>query len=357
MDGKILSAIINSKGSLNKPGPVNQNQPEDVVDYPVLSVDMIERISDSYTRILLYKISKEAHQRYSVRLNAIESLRDFSRIKGNFGNLPIFGDSEKSYCLLLYILKKYMTEEVLKSCNNIDSLILAAELLQNCLTKSKLMINCFERVIERIIKLDQTNKSKRYLQELISKSDELKIDTSLVEKIYESQKSWLIYQPMTEYFNKFCSSKDKNQFGSDMVTLFEKIIDNPSLFELVILQLKDIFVETEYSQAAQDFIQEILKIIQAHCTKYHKDTLDLYPAHIQHCVILLRIKPTYHSEKTKNQTISSLKEIFLKSQSNALILVSHFPDWLPEYQKFFDILDKLTQSKKSESCDEPINQD
>lgn len=75
MNAKILSAIVNSVGPAdNKPGPSNQSHSEQNVEYPVTTVDRIKKISDSYTRILLYKVSKEAHQRYSVRLNAIVSI-------------------------------------------------------------------------------------------------------------------------------------------------------------------------------------------------------------------------------------------------------------------------------------------
>lgn len=283
-----------------------------------------------------------------------ESLRDFSRIKGDFKHLPIFSDSEKSYNLLVHILKKYLTEEVLCNSDNVDSHIQVAEILQNCLIKNKSMMKCFERVIERIIVLEQTDKSRKYLQELINKSEELKVDTSLVEQIYKTQKSWLIDKPLSDYFDYY-SSEDKKQLVPDMTVLFEKIIDNPSLFELVAVRLKDSFVDTEYSQEAQDFIQKILESIQKHCDKYHKDMVDLYPAHLQFCVILLRIKPVHHSEKSKNHTVNSLKEIFLKSHTDALILLSHFPDWLPDYLKFFDILEE--QLSQGSSYSEPMSQD
>ena len=74
MDTNILKNIIN-----NSTIPTNiesSNEWQSVKgqeEFPAIRSILIDNLSKSFTRLLSYKVSKEAYQRYSVRLNIIVS--------------------------------------------------------------------------------------------------------------------------------------------------------------------------------------------------------------------------------------------------------------------------------------------
>lgn len=276
-------------------------------------------------------------------------MRDWCRVKGDMGNLPIFQDTDQSYDILVHVLKKYLTQDVIANCDNIDSLVSLAEILYNSQMKNRFSLRYFKRVIERIITLAQTEKSGKFLQRVISQNNDLQLELSLEEKIYASQKSQLIEKPLSDCFVAYCSERNHKKWLSILDFLFEKIVDSPLLFQMVVNCLKEFFVTTEYAQKAQNFIQIVLERIQTLCDKNKKNVLDLYPTSVQSCVILLRIEPSCHTEKSKSHTVQALKQVFMRDHNAALILVSHFPEWLPQYLEFFEILEESTQNSKVQS--------
>ncbi|KAL7291359.1 hypothetical protein TKK_0014956 [Trichogramma kaykai] len=345
MNENILKSIIKSSSLADKSASsddwqsINENE-----NFPVVKPNLNEKLSSTFTKLLSYKVSREAYQRYSVRLNVIDTLRDWTRIKGSVGKVLPHQELKKSSDLLLSIMKKYASEEVIESCDDVDNLVQMAEVLLNSTTDRSSM-RCFENVIKRIIDLEQTEKSQAFLKYIFHKSDNLKLSSILVESIYTTQKCWLIEKPFNDCFMSCCTDEKQNfeQKLREFDFLFEKISCDPSLFQLLSEQMRSMFVITKYAEKTQNFIKNVLKQIDLHCSKYSKDTLDLYPINLQFCVILLRIKPENHSSDSKSHTVNSLKQIFLKNHDDALVLVSHFPDWLPEYEKFFHIIETPVQ--------------
>lgn len=273
-----------------------------------------------------------------------ETLRDWSRLKGDIGNALVFNDSEKSHAFLVHLLKKYMKPEHLSMCSDIEHLIQVAEVLLNSIEKYRSLMKCFFKVVERIISLDQTERSEQFLIRVIDNSVDLRLELALVEKIFVSLRAQIIEKPLTDCFVAYCMDKHKNELQlNNMSMFFKKVIDSPLLFSLIGNYLRELFIETKFAKAAQDFIKRVLEKIQSQCDEYHKDILELYPANLQHCVILLRIKPTDHTKKSKSRAVQSLQEMFFNDYNDALMLVSHFPDWLPHYTDFSKNLDEVIQ--------------
>lgn len=272
-----------------------------------------------------------------------DTLRDWCHIKGDLGNLKIFQDSEHSYNFLIKLLKKHMTEETLSNCDNPDDLIQVAEILLNAKKNDEKFMEYFVRVVNRMITLNPSDKSENFLKYIISESENIKLDFSFIEKIYCNQKKAFIEKPLADCFFTYCSDQSKLEELNKLDPLLEKITNSATLFQIVSMQMKEFFLSTEYSKVSVDFIQNILKKIQLNCDKKNKNIFSLYPSNLQHCVILLRINPSDHSEKSRNHTVNSLKDIFLKDWSGTLILISHFPDWLIYYLKFFEVLDEMSQ--------------
>ncbi|XP_011494100.1 PREDICTED: uncharacterized protein LOC105359256 [Ceratosolen solmsi marchali] len=331
MDVQIMKNILSSGNMTIEALDEHQNP-----DFPPIRYNVIHELSKILTKYLSYKVSQEAYQRYSVRLHLIDTLRDWSQIKGGIDDLRFFKDNQRSYNFLIRFLKKYLSEEIIGYCDDADGLVQLAEILFNALMQKRSLTKCFTRVMERIIKLDETEKSQKFLRYIISKSDEFKLDSALINNIYLNKKLQFIEKPLGDSFMAYCSDRNKEHLLSNMDSLFEYVIDSPQLFQTVSGKLKEFFIETKYSEVARDFIQCVLDKIEINCAKNKKDLLDLYPTHLQFCVILLRIKQHVHRENSRIQTVESLKEIFLNDHDDAITLVSHFPEWLPDYLAFFE---------------------
>ncbi|OXU27678.1 hypothetical protein TSAR_003749 [Trichomalopsis sarcophagae] len=350
-DAKILNNIINSTTVPAKNDLLNkwQSEGKDVEDFPATRSVVIDGLSKRITQILSYKVSQEAYQRYSVRLHVIETLRDWSKLKGDIGKALVFQDSEKSHAFLVHLLKKYMKPKHLSMCSDMEHLIQVGEVLLNAIERSRSLMYCFVKVIERIISLEQTEKSEQFLIRVIDNSDDLRLELSLVEKIFASLKVQFIEKPLTDCFVACCMDKHRKELQlSSMSMFFKKVIDSPLLFSIMANSLRELFVETKFAKAAQDFIKKVLEKIQSQCDEYRKDILELYPASLQHCVLLLRIKPIDHTKKSQSRAVQSLQEIFFKDYNDALMLVSHFPDWLPQYLDFSRDVDEVIE--KSDAC-------
>lgn len=264
-------------------------------------------------------------------------------MKGELENIKIFQDSEQTYNFLINLLRKHLTEDTLSNCDNPDDLIQLAEILLNEKKQNESFTEYFSKVMERITSLNQSDNSKKFLEYIISKSKCFKLNFSLVEKIYSNQKNIFIEKPIADCFLTYCSNQTKLENFSNLDFLLENVSKSPTLFYIVSNQMKEIFYTTKYSKVSQNFIQKILKKIRSNCDKDNKDILNLYPPSLQHCVILLRINIRDHTEKLKNYTISSLRDIFLKDWTGTLILISQHPDWLPVYLKFFEIINEPSQ--------------
>lgn len=74
MDANILNNIISSDITI-KLNSADEPESEKVnEDFPVTKKILIDGLSKTFTRLLSYKVSREAYQRYSVRLEVIVSL-------------------------------------------------------------------------------------------------------------------------------------------------------------------------------------------------------------------------------------------------------------------------------------------
>ncbi|XP_014219936.1 uncharacterized protein LOC106647882 [Copidosoma floridanum] len=347
-DTKILKTLIsNSNVKIAQESAREWESAKDTEEFPAIKNVTIDVLSKSFTKYLTYKISPEAYQRYSVRLNIIETLRDWSRIKWDFSELAVFQNLESSFEFLSHTLQKYLSDQNISSCDDVDSLVQLAEVLHNSEHNKKLCQKYFTKVVERITNLNQSPKSERFLRNLLENSDNFKIESSLIEKLY--------IKPLEACISDFYLDKTKEDNFKKIDFIFEKVIDSPSLFYLISNHLKNLFVKTKYAEKSQVFIKKMMEEIELFCNKHNKDTLDLYPTNLQFCVLLLRIKPCYHDNKSRNLTVQALKQIFLEDNNNALLLVSQFPEWLPDYLKFFDILEELSQKPDTQGVSENLD--
>ena len=261
-------------------------------------------------------------------------------MQGSFSQLNgTFTDREKSLKFVIQILEKHLTDDLLKKTKSVDSLLALYRVLILLLPKNACLLKQLHRILFRLAELNLTEGSEKLFISIIESKTKLKIETSLLEKIYSSHKKRFIEKPLIDAFILTCSEiqnpdKGKQSLEEKLDKLFEIIVHSPLIFQLVSSFLKEILVAVNYSQVAVDFIHSVLHCTINHCKNCKKDIVDLYPTNLQSCVILLRISPNSHSKSSKNYTINMLKNIFLRCNEDALILVSHFPAWLEIFSSF-----------------------
>ncbi|KOX78542.1 hypothetical protein WN51_10350 [Melipona quadrifasciata] len=323
MDERILRAILCSCESVTK-DLENSREYKKLLkkDKFLPSNDIFNGLCLSLTKLLSYKVSKEAYQRYTVRLRVIDVLREWCRINDDFQNFKILRNEKQSLSLLKYLLKKYLTDDVLSSCDSSDSLLSLISALM-CLASTDSYYKCYiEKLLLKLTKLETSDDNEYVLCYAVQKSFDLELKLSTIEIIYESQKCKLIEQPLLKQLFKFINK-------------------SPHIFLLVCAFLKELLVQLDHAPAVMNFIQLTLERIKECCKNENKDIVDLYPRNLQSLVILLRIEPIYHIDNSKNGTLKILENIYMKDQDTAITLLSHYPQWLKLFGQHLIATDEI----------------
>ncbi|XP_015174725.1 PREDICTED: uncharacterized protein LOC107065498 [Polistes dominula] len=337
MDVRILRTILHSCEDAEK----SIENTEDYKDFLntnafVPRSDIVLRaLSTSFSNLLYYKVSKEAYQRYSVRLHVIDTLRELLRITERFQSLHIFRDRENTSKFVENLMEKYLPD-VLDECVSTYTLTSLTGALM-CLAKyNTRFVYYIEKIIAKLSYLESTNESEKLLCYALQQSAQLGLSLSTKERIYHSQRYKLIEEVLIEDFTSTClninTEVDKDcqeEIKHSVNELLEFAALSPYIFQLICNFLKELFVHLEYAPMVLTFIQATLKRILAHCQNKDKDILDLYPKYLHSCIILLRIEPHYHTSNSKAYILEKITEIYESNKDDILILLSHFPEWLP----------------------------
>ncbi|XP_076762102.1 uncharacterized protein LOC143430024 [Xylocopa sonorina] len=347
MDERILKILISSCESATK-------DLENSRDYKMLleenkflptSNDIFNALCTSLTKLLTYKVSKEAYQRYTVRFNVINVIREFCRINDAFEDFKVLRDQEHASTFLNNLLEKYLTDDVLDYCdtsNNLSSLTSALM----CLTSTNSYYKVYlEKVLVKLAELESSDESEYLLCNAVQNNSNLNLDLATIEKIYHSQKCKLIEEPLLSDFVSSCTSlnKDDGADNSESLNLINQLFEFTSkssyIFLLVCAFLKELMMELDHAPTVMNFIQSTLKRIKEFCKNQGKDILDLYPRNLQSLVILLGIEPTYHTDDTRSSTLNLLRTIYDEDENVTIMLLSHYPQWLMLFEKLLNLND------------------
>ncbi|XP_017790548.1 PREDICTED: uncharacterized protein LOC108572778 [Habropoda laboriosa] len=336
MDERILKSILCSCESVTKDLENSKDYKKLLEEDKFLptSNDILNALCTSLTNLLSYKVSKEAYQRYTVRLHVINVLRDWCRINDALQDFEVLRDEKHTSTLLKTLLEKYLTDDILDSCDSTDSLLSLTSALM-CLAPTNSYCKSYvEKVLLKLVELGPCDQSKYLLCYAVQRNSNLNLEISTIEKIYQSQKCKLIEQPLLDDFISSCSNlnKDNDVNNSESINLinqlFEFVSKSSHIFLLVCGFLKELQVELDHAPTVIKFIQSTLKRIKEYCENQGKDILDLYPRNLQSLVILLRIEPMYHTDDSKSATLKMLKHIYTEEKDTAITLLSHFSQWL-----------------------------
>ncbi|OAD53159.1 hypothetical protein WN48_10723 [Eufriesea mexicana] len=277
MDERILKAILCSCASATK-------DLENSKEYKTLleedkflpSIDIFNALCSSLTKLLSYK----------------DVIRNWCRINDDFHNFEIFRDGKNVSELLKNLLEKYLTDDVLDSCDSNDNLLVLTNALI-CLTSvNPYYKSHVEKLLLKVAELETCDQSEYLLCHAVQKSSNLNLELSTIETIYD-QSSYI--------------------------------------FLLVCAFLKELFVQLDHAPTVLNFIQSTLKHIKEYCENQGKNILDLYPRNLQSLIILLQIEPTHHTDNSKNATLRTLENIYINDDDTVITLLSHYPQWLQPF--------------------------
>ncbi|XP_071566784.1 uncharacterized protein [Temnothorax nylanderi] len=333
MDTDILRAILRSYGDAEN---VDQSENYEIMSKKSLlciqSDAVLNALCLSLNNLLCYKISKEAYQRYSIRLLIIDVLRNCCRTMSNFKHLRIFTSKENALKFMNILLDKYLTDDVLTECYSENILICLTLSVIHLSVKNTIFMRYIDRLLVKLLQLEANDKIKRLLHNALCSNLHLRLSTK--EEIYALQKFKLIEEPL---FNSFVymvpNLKKRNHIANPSnEEMLEKLLElgarSAYIFQLMFNFFKELLVQLQYASAVLDFTDLMLKRISISCENYNRDILDLYPRKLRSCVILLRISPKHHTAHTRKYALQTMKQIYNENKDVLLILMSHFLEWL-----------------------------
>lgn len=283
-----------------------------------------------------------------------EVLREWCKINDNLQNFEVLRDEKQSLTLLKSLLKKYLTDDTLDSCDSSDNLLSLISALI-CLASTDSYYKCYvEKSILKLAELETCDESEYLLCYAVQENSNLDLKLSTIETIYKSQKCKLIEQPLLNNFISSCIdlNKDDNIDDLENINLIDQLFrfatKSSCIFLLICAFLKELLIQLDHAPTVVNFIQSILKSIKKHCEKQNKDIVDLYPRNMQSLVILLQIEPTHHTDDSKNGTLRMLKDIYMEDEDTVITLLSHYPLWLKLFGQLLSPSDEMMCSYNEE---------
>ncbi|XP_012534280.1 uncharacterized protein LOC105835493 isoform X3 [Monomorium pharaonis] len=303
----------------------------------IQSDTILNTLCTSLSNLLCYKISKEAYQRYSVRLLIIDVLRNWCSMVNNFKHLKIFTYKENSLRFMSILLDKYLTNDILNKYYMKDTLISLIVSVMQLSIKNTILMRYVDRLFITFLQLEANDKVDRLLHNALCSSLHFKLTTK--EEMYALQKFKLIEEPLLNNFMcMFPNLKKENHVGDLNNEMLNKLLElsakSAYIFQLMFNFLKELLVELQYASVVLDFIDLMLKRVSICCENHDKNILDLYPRKLHSCIILLKIKPKYHTMHTRKYTLQMMKQIYNKNKNVFLILMSHFLEWLEYFASY-----------------------
>ncbi|XP_012250850.2 uncharacterized protein LOC105683086 [Athalia rosae] len=305
---------------------------------------LISALAKSFTTSLQYRVSPAAHQRYLVRTNLIEQLRDWSRITSRYAGLHTFTDGEKTAEFTMHLVKRYLTEEFLVKQTTVNVLIKLGFALIDIKLKYPTFDYKLDKIINKILQLSKTPDSNKFLDIIIDKYKDLSLEWVSIENIYIHKAEELIEIPIVNLFiifheNRVTEKPDLKSIQSyidpsaeNCLHPTEKLLQysskSPRIFQLLSSVLREILSYTNCSMIVLDYIQFILEHISTLCQQQNKHILDLYPRKLQYIIILLRIEPELHTDRTRDYLLQTVTSTYHSNRTEIAILLSHFPKWI-----------------------------
>ncbi|XP_034952048.1 uncharacterized protein [Chelonus insularis] len=357
MDRDIVRAILCSSEKFTE-SLLDGGKIEELVNrVPAIDSVITEGLAISFTDLIAFKVSSEAHQKYAARIRVIDTLREWVRPPMGLAIYPTFCQSNRVSKLCNNILKKYSRYPHQFLNNNISPshLITLFRSLINLSTSNSSYNYHLKKMIKHIIESDIIHDSYDLVELILHHEQELKLEFTAIEKLYLAQSEKLIEEPLIDCFcenlKKYHSlnhdEKLKNVHNEQLVneffcktstfdSLITKISQSSILFQRACGILIAIFKHCKYSFLVSSYVQFILNAISCNQSDRKKYLVDLYPIKFQFCIFLLKIDPNNHTPKTKDFILHFLEDIYTNNKEKVLMLMLHFPKWVNELSVYLN---------------------
>ncbi|CAD6211976.1 GSCOCG00003929001-RA-CDS [Cotesia congregata] len=333
MDPDFVRAILCSSGQFNE--TIKYEELDQLVEkVPAVDARTITALSKSLADSICYKISPEAHIKYSVRLQLIDILRDWLHPPLGLGDHRPFCQSENILELSKTIIIKYLQKKKLCDDNATpEQLITLIRSLMNIASINPIYAQYLKLIIKQITELEVAANYK-LVQFILSNEKEINLEFSAVEDLIICQREKIIEEPIVDCFISNINSQDQFRTTESFDKLMKKTAYSPKIFQVVCSLLGKLCAQLQFSSFVLVFIQFILKTIVSLRDDEEKNLLNLYPINLQSHVILLRIEPRFSTENSNKYLLESLRKIYSEDKEQILILITHFPKWLDELVLF-----------------------
>ncbi|XP_063992762.1 uncharacterized protein LOC135170670 [Diachasmimorpha longicaudata] len=337
MDQQIVKKIFESCASVVK--DLEKKKIEKAVDsFPVLDQASISALANSLSKLLSHKVSPDAYQRYSARIQIIELMRDWIQPPEGLSPHPTFHQSENMSEFILILMKKYLNRDILQNKNNTpQNLVKLGKLLFNLSKQNAVYTPHLKIFLEKVEGSELTcSEADDFVDDVLTSRDQLDLQPSLTDKLHIIKAKQFIETPLID---NFILNLDRLKTKTELSTSdnFERMIilisSSSRLFQLASNILKQLFIHCDFSLLVIDYIQFVLRNVLSRRDSKNM-SLDLYPTHMQSHVSLLRIDSNYHTESSKKYILKSLGDMYLKNTEQVFILMLHYPNWLEELSNY-----------------------
>ncbi|XP_057340840.1 uncharacterized protein LOC130677929 [Microplitis mediator] len=338
MDPDFVGAILRSSGKFIETIKNNEELDELIEKVPAVDSRTVTALSNSLADAFSYKISPEAHLKYSVRLQLIEILREWINPPLGLSNHRTFCQSEKIQELCKTVINKYLLKK--KVCDenvSADQLIILIRALINVRSINPVYGAYLKLVVDEITELE-VSANYRLVKFILDNEKEIELEASVVDKFYICQSEKIIEEPIIDCFISNINCQGSYSTTDKFDKLINKTAFSQKIFIIVSNLLGNLFIRLEFSPLVLSFIEYILSKIIAIRDNEENNLLSLYPVDLQSYVVLLRIDPCHCSVNSKKYLLQCLKNIYTEDKDKVLVLITHFPKWLNELSLFLNEL-------------------
>lgn len=340
------SQIIMNHQLIEKVIKLNTEQcPEFVFTNPLLDRNVASALSKSYVKFLRQS-NHNVNANSNIRLTVLTNIRKMCKtepenhlqIDENFTNLL-------SDCYFEHINKVLCPDSVnktldgflirkLKDINSNYEPVINPEIIQA-------LINMNENVKLKILSnsllhWNMTNKHSKILHDLWT-SDQLSfgnISNDISIKIKSEIESYIL-----DCCHRLLVNRELDVefiFSIDNIKkLVKKCSVSPHCFQICCSIINYLFIKTNFDHKMQTFILQFVNNVKLECL--HTSFSVLYSNNVTHLVVLLdfdiNILPCNLKESYIEKTLYYLHRLHTNSESDLILLLSHFPQWFDIYFK------------------------
>uniref|UniRef100_A0A1E1W3L1 Uncharacterized protein n=1 Tax=Pectinophora gossypiella TaxID=13191 RepID=A0A1E1W3L1_PECGO len=345
MNKQLIEKVIKSN---------NESCPSFTYENPILDKNVASALSKSFVKIFNV-CNQNSNVNSNLRISVLENIRRMCRVEPNdhvktdenFTEMLLdvyqenfinsaASDSRSTEKMLDAFLLRKMNGGIQSQFNS----SLNPEIIQALSNLNEDGTHC-QTVFEDIIHWDTSDaKYKKVLQSMWDNNHLINTTNSqsIIDDISIKMKSD-IERILLENCYVCLSSKcvieieDLLRADPSFVHLLQTSAKSSACFQICCSVMNHLFVETNFNHLLLSFISAFVNYVKLHSS--HVTVSSLYQTHLSFIVVLLDTELNELAETTRNfyikMTLNHLKSLHQKSETDLIMLLSHFPSWFDIY--------------------------